>query len=262
MKKKLLLAAMLAMSVSSVFAASEYSYEIISSKNKQADLKHLNNEAQTYVREVKKILTDAALTDNAGKIIYLLSKKEVNVSNGAVVFLRHVTLAKGGEKALYRVSSAGKNGGGRVTNEDDLRVFLSGQKEVSRSGEKSATKGAKKLEKAFLDLTVGTQFQFESSGKIFQGEVIFKEGKSIGFARVELGGAGGGDMGGDSFDETRGRSHSRDRGHSRDRDNFGDDGHGRSSAHHGSRSSSSRDSRGSHGSNHNRGGDVSADDNY
>jgi hypothetical protein len=265
MKKKLLFAAMLAMSASSVFAASEYSYEIINAKNKQADLKHLNREAADYVRDVKKILTDAALTDPSGKVIYLLAKKESNAGNGAFVCLRHVTIdPRTKEKALYRVSSATRNGMGRVTNEDDLRVFLSGQKEVSRSGEKAAAKGAKKLEKAFLELTVGTQFQFMSCGKTFQGEVVLKDGKSLCFARVELGGAGGSDMGGDepreSFDGDRGGEQSRGRSGSResfgDRDG-GDQSRGRSSSrerfsdrdgddqssdrnHSGSRSSSNR----------------------
>ncbi len=260
MKKKLLFAATLVMSVSSLFAASEYSYEIINAKNKQADLKHLNREAADYVRDVKKILTDAALTDPSGKLIYLLAKKESNAGNGAFVCLRHVTLTRGGEKALYRVSSRGKNG--RITNEDDLRVFLSGQKEVSRSGEKAATKGATKKEKAFLELTAGTQFQFMSSGKTFQGEVVLKDGKSLCYARVELGGAGGGDMGGDepreSFDgdrggeQSRGRSGSREsfddrdggdqpRGRSSSRDNFGDrDDQSRDRNRSGSRSSSNR----------------------
>lgn len=262
MKKKLLFAAMLAMSASSVFAASEYSYEIINAKNKQADLKHLNGEAADYVRSVKKILTDAALTDPSGKLIYLLAKKESNAGNGAFVCLRHVTLTRGGEKALYRLSSSGKNG--RVTNEDDLRVFLSGQKEVARSGEKAATKGATKKEKAFLELTAGTQFQFMSSGKTFQGEVVLKDGKSLCYARVELGGAGGGDMGGDgeSFGgdnggdqhQSRGRSHSRGSSHSGDGESFDGENHGRDGgSHHGSRS-------GSRDRNHNRGDEAVSTD--
>ena len=257
MRKKLLLAAVLAVSASNVFAASNYSYEIISDGNKNPDLKQLNQEASDYLREVKKYLTDAALTDDVGKVIYLTQKKEATIGSGAVVCLRHVTLTKGGEKALYRLSSAVKNAMGRVTNPDDLKVFLSGTKEVLRTNaDKAASKGATKKEKAFLELKVGTQFQFVSDGKTFQGEVILKPGKSLCFARVEVGGAGGGRDSGDGRDNVGGDESGRG-------DNFGGDedrGRSRSSSRDsGSRSSSSR---GGNHDNYADNGDSNNGDNY
>lgn len=247
MKKKLLLAAVLAASVSNVFA-SEYSYEIISSKNKNADLKELSRDAKNYVEDVKKFLTDAALTDEVGKVIYLTQKKEVTTRNGAVVCLRHVTIdQRSKEKALYRLSSVGKNATGRVTNEDDLRVFLSGTKDVARTNaDKAATKGATKKEKAFLELTAGTQFQFGSSGKTFQGEVVFKPGKSLCIARVEIGGQGGseGSRGSDSFGDDEGgrRDNSRDGSSSGSRD-----------SHHRIKHDNYSDNNGDGGDNYNEG---------